>query len=95
MSTPPSPSPDSPDFQALTRRQKDTWSAGDFHEISRQNMNMAEELVRAADPRPSHRVLDLACGSGTAALVAARRYCPKHGGVGEGSKKGWVKTLLA
>jgi len=93
MSTPPSPG--LPDFQALTRRQKDTWSAGDFHEISRQNMNMAEELVRAADPRPSHRVLDLACGSGTAALVAARRYCPKHGGVGEGSKKGWVKTLLA
>lgn len=77
MSTPPSL--DSPDFQALTQRQRDTWSAGNFHEISRQNMNMAEDLVRAADPRPSHRVLDLACGSGTAALVAARRYCPTVG----------------
>ena len=59
----------------VTNNQKKTWSKGDFNEIGRQNVVMAEELVKAVDPQPGQKVLDLACGSGTAALVAARRYC--------------------
>lgn len=59
----------------ITKRQKATWATGDFNEIARQNEWMAEMLCRAADPRPGQRVLDVACGSGNAALVAARRYC--------------------
>lgn len=63
----------------ITNNQKQTWSKGDFNEIARQNVVMAEKLVKAVDPRPGEKVLDLACGSGTAALVAARRYCEVTG----------------
>ena len=66
-------------LREITNHQKQTWSKGDFNEIARQNVVMAEELVKAADPSPGQKVLDLACGSGTAALVAARRYCDVTG----------------
>jgi SAM-dependent methyltransferase len=67
------------EYPTITEKQKQTWSKGDFNEIARQNVVMAEELVKAVDPRPGQKVLDLACGSGTAALVAARRYCEVSG----------------
>jgi len=70
---------DAADFQAITERQKETWATGDFHEIARQNVFMAEALCAAVDPHATDRVLDVACGSGTAALVAARRYCDVTG----------------
>ena len=63
----------------ITNNQKQTWSKGDFNEIARQNVVMAEELVKAVDPHPGQKVLDVACGSGTAALVTARRYCDVTG----------------
>lgn len=62
-----------------TEQHQDTWSTGDFNEIARQNVGMAEALCDAVDPHPGHRVLDVACGSGTAALVAERRYCEVTG----------------
>ncbi len=62
-------------FKIITENQKETWSTGDFNEIARQNVVMAESLCKTADPHPGQKVLDVACGSGTAALVAARRYC--------------------
>jgi SAM-dependent methyltransferase len=68
-------SPEPMDAQTATTRHKQTWSAGDFHEIARHNVTMAEVLCAAVDPHGDERVLDVACGSGTAALVAARRYC--------------------
>lgn len=67
------------DYTSVTKNQQRTWSTGDFNEIARQNMDMAEALCRAADPRPGERVLDVACGSGNVALVAARRYCDVMG----------------
>lgn len=67
------------DHAAVTAAQQSTWSEGDFHEIARQNVVMAEELCTALDPHPGELVLDVACGSGTAALVAARRYCDVTG----------------
>lgn len=68
-----------PDIRALTEAAAATWSSGDFNEIGRSLMPMAEDLVRAADPAPGARVLDIACGSGNVALVAARRYCDVAG----------------
>ena len=65
--------------QELTGRQQATWASGDFHEVARQNVWMAEMLCQAVDPHPGQRVLDVACGSGNAALVAARRYCQVAG----------------
>lgn len=67
------------DYDAVTRTQQATWSEGDFHEVARQNVVMAEALCTALDPHAGQRVLDVACGSGTVALVAARRYCEVAG----------------
>lgn len=66
-------------YQTITQNQQQMWSKGDFNEIARQNVAMAERLCLAADPHPAQKVLDVACGSGTAALVAARRYCDVTG----------------
>ena len=68
-----------PDFAALTRNAAVTWSAGDFNEIGKSLMPAAEDLLRAADPSAGARVLDIACGSGNVALVAARRFCEVAG----------------
>jgi SAM-dependent methyltransferase len=70
---------DKPDFKALTEAGRAVWSSGDFNAIARQVMAAAEDVVQAADPRPGQSVLDVACGSGNAALVAARRYCAVSG----------------
>ena len=59
----------------LTERGRIVWSSVDFNEIARQTMMVAEDVVRMADPRPGHHVLDVACGSGNLALIAARRSC--------------------
>ncbi len=67
------------DYGGITKSQQETWATGDFHEVARQNVCMAEALCEAADPHATDRVLDVACGSGTAALVAARRYCEVTG----------------
>ena len=67
------------DFGAITERQQQTWASGDFNELARQVMSASEDLVRAADPHADQRVLDVACGSGNAALAAARRYADVAG----------------
>lgn len=67
------------DHKATTATQQATWSEGDFHEIARQNVVLAEALCTALDPHAGQRVLDVACGSGAAAMVAARRYCEVNG----------------
>ena len=67
------------DYRAATDAGRDVWSSGDFNEIARQTMAIAEDLCRAADPRPGQAVLDVACGSGNVALIAARRCCDVTG----------------
>src|SRR5262247_2259018 len=67
------------DYAAITARQRDMWALGDFNVIAMVNMPIAERLVEEVDPRPGQRVLDIACGSGNIALVAARRYCEVTG----------------
>lgn len=67
------------DYGTITRKQQETWATGDFHEVARQNVVMAEAVCERLELHATERVLDVACGSGTAALVAARRYCDVTG----------------
>lgn len=67
------------DYNDITERQQKTWAAGDFTQIARLNVVMAEALCEAVDPHPGQRVLDVACGNGSAALAAARRCCEVTG----------------
>jgi SAM-dependent methyltransferase len=64
---------DGADLQALREAQQRTWSEGDFGMVAGLVMMVSEELVEAVDVVPGERVLDVACGSGNAALAAARR----------------------
>lgn len=64
-----------PDLEALKRRQKATWSAGDYAVIGTKLQIVGEALCEAVDLRAGERVLDVATGNGNAAIAAARRFC--------------------
>ena len=63
------------DLEAVKRRQQATWASGDFAEIATLIVSVAERLVDAADLRAGTTVLDVATGSGNAAIAAARLGC--------------------
>lgn len=77
MPTPPNPAPSAPAFslEAVKARQQQTWSSGDFAVIGTMIHASAEALVTAADLAAGWKVLDVATGSGNAALAAARCGC--------------------
>ena len=60
------------DLAAVKDRQQATWASGDFAEIATLIVPVAERLCDAADLRAGSTVLDVASGSGNAALAAAR-----------------------
>jgi ubiquinone/menaquinone biosynthesis C-methylase UbiE len=62
-----------PDLQAVTQVQQQIWSKGDFAMVANLVYHPAERLAEALDLVPDERVLDVASGSGNAALAAARR----------------------
>jgi ubiquinone/menaquinone biosynthesis C-methylase UbiE len=64
-----------PDLAAIKIRQQATWSSGDYHMIGTQIQIVSELLIEALDVRSTESVLDVATGSGNAALAAARRGC--------------------
>jgi SAM-dependent methyltransferase len=64
---------DAPDLAAATQMQQRTWSEGDFAMVAALVNFDSERLVDALQIVPGERVLDVACGSGNAALAAARR----------------------
>ncbi|MFN8541382.1 MAG: methyltransferase domain-containing protein [Thermomicrobiales bacterium] len=63
-----------PDLQAVKGRQQVTWSAGDYSRVGNIILITAELLCEAVNIRAGQRVLDVASGSGNAALAAARRF---------------------
>jgi SAM-dependent methyltransferase len=64
---------DAVDMQALREAGQKTWSEGDFAVVAAIVVMASEELAEALDIVPDERVLDVACGSGNAAIAAARR----------------------
>jgi SAM-dependent methyltransferase len=64
-----------PDFTALKCRQQNMWASGDFSLVASRIVFQAEHLCESADLQAGWRVLDVATGSGNAALAAARRGC--------------------
>jgi SAM-dependent methyltransferase len=64
-----------PDLAAIKQRQQATWASGDYHMIGTQILLVAEQLIESLDVHSTDRVLDVATGSGNAALAAARRSC--------------------
>ncbi len=61
-----------PDLQAVKLRQQATWSSGDYADVGTLIVSVAERLADAADLRAGSKVLDVATGSGNAAIAAAR-----------------------
>lgn len=61
-----------PDFTAIKRRQAATWDSADYAAVATRIVPMAERLIEAADIPAGSTVLDVATGSGNAALAAAR-----------------------
>ena len=68
-----------PDFAAIKQRQQQTWASGDFSVIAARIVLVAEQLCDSADLHAGWRVLDVATGSGNAAIAAARLGCSAVG----------------
>ena len=66
-------------LSAAKSRQQQAWASGDYAVFGTALNIMSELLCEAADLCPGERVLDVATGSGNAALAAARRYCEVTG----------------
>src|SRR5262245_3378793 len=68
-----------PVFAAVKTRQQTTWASGDFSVVASRIVYQAEHLCETADLLAGWKVLDVATGSGNAAIAAARRGCEAVG----------------
>jgi ubiquinone/menaquinone biosynthesis C-methylase UbiE len=62
-------------LDGLKAKQQKTWASGDYGAVAANIHPIAEELVQAADLSAGATVLDVASGSGNAAIAAARCGC--------------------
>ena len=63
------------DLGAVKQRQQQTWASGDYSAIAARIVLVAEHLCDTADLHAGWHVLDVATGSGNAAIAAARHGC--------------------
>lgn len=68
-----------PDLEAVKQRQQLAWASGDYAAVAARIVSIAEQLVDAADLAAGSTVLDVATGSGNAALAVARSGCTVTG----------------
>ena len=61
-----------PEMESLKARLKATWMAGDYGLVAKSTESGAEEFINRLALPPGTRLLDVACGSGNLAVVAAR-----------------------
>jgi SAM-dependent methyltransferase len=62
----------SPDFAQLKSNLKASWMAGDFGQVANYSAKAGEDFVARTEVEPGARILDVACGTGNAAIPAAR-----------------------
>jgi SAM-dependent methyltransferase len=67
------------DVAEVKSRQQRAWASGDYAAVAARIQPMAELLVDAADLKAGSTVLDVAAGSGNAAIAAARLACAVTG----------------
>ncbi len=60
------------DIDRLKIRLKEIWTAGDYDRFSRYMEGSAREFYERLDIAPGNQLLDVACGSGQLALMAAK-----------------------
>jgi ubiquinone/menaquinone biosynthesis C-methylase UbiE len=63
------------DLAQVKQRQQKTWASGDYHAVATLIQPVADTLSHSVDLQAGWRVLDVACGSGNAAIAAARCGC--------------------
>jgi SAM-dependent methyltransferase len=61
-----------PDLDDVKARQQQAWASGDYSVVAARIVLVAEQLADSADLHAGWRVLDVATGSGNAAIAAAR-----------------------
>jgi SAM-dependent methyltransferase len=67
------------DLEAIKARPPKTWASGDYGAVAALIHPMSEQLVQVADLSAGARVLDVATGTGNAAIAAARCGCTVTG----------------
>lgn len=72
-------SPTIPNLAVIKAKQKATWESGDFGQIAHSIENFAEDFMARRPLRHGAQVLDVACGTGNLALIAAREGCIASG----------------
>ena len=71
--------PTQPDLAAVKANQQLAWASGDYSAVAARIQLIAEQLADAADLAAGSSVLDVATGSGNAAIAAARSGCAVTG----------------
>lgn len=67
------------DLPTIKARQKATWESGDFGQIAKSIEPAAAELMSRLPLRRGDKLLDVACGNGNLAVIAARAGCVVQG----------------
>jgi SAM-dependent methyltransferase len=62
-------------LETVKQRQQRTWASGDYGTVAAKIQLVAEQLCDSADLRAGWDVLDVATGTGNAAIAAARHGC--------------------
>ena len=62
-------------LEGIKAKQQKTWESGDYGAVAALIHPISEALVQAADLSAGSRVLDVATGTGNAAIAAARCLC--------------------
>src|SRR5688500_7108313 len=61
-----------PEMESLKARLRATWMAGDYGLIAKSTESGAEEFIDRLKLKPGTDLLDVACGNGNLAILAAR-----------------------